>query len=104
MDVKIGKVGERIAKSEYHPTIRASFNMERLKSFDQQLQPVAAVNNTVLPNGTRFQNSIGMNAQYNLLDFGIRKRKMNMTKKETQAKAAVYFQALRDLRVKLVEL
>lgn len=104
VDVKIGKVSEKVVKADYYPTLKASLNMERLKSFQTQVQPVVAVNNTVLPYGTRFQNSVGVNAQYNLLDFGIRKRKLNMAQQETHAKAAVYFQTLRDLRLKLIDL
>ena len=99
VDVKIGKVSEKVVQADYYPTLKASLNMERLKSFQSQVQPVVAVNNTVLPYGTRFQNSIGVNAQYNLLDFGIRKRKLSMAQQETHAKAAVYFQTLRDLRL-----
>ncbi len=104
VDVSIGKTGEKIAKADYYPTLRGSVNFERLHSFAEEYQPVAAVNNTVLPSGSRYQSSVGVNGQYMLLDFGSRTRKVRMARQETQAKGAVYLQTLRDLRVKLVDL
>ena len=70
VDVRIGKVSEKVVKADYYPTLKASLNTERLKSFQAQPQPVVAVNNTVLPYGTRFQNSVGVNANITCLILG----------------------------------
>jgi outer membrane protein TolC len=104
LDIKINRTDVKAARAEYLPTIRATLNMEYLRDLEKEFRPVTAVGNNVIPAGTRFQNSVGVSMNQNLIDFGSRKRKVRMAQEATSAKAAAYFQALRDLQLKLTEL
>lgn len=104
LDIKIGRKDVKLARSEYYPSLKATLNTEYLKGLGNQFSSVTSVGNSVIPAGTRFQNSVGVNFNHNLIDFGSRKRKVRMAEKATAAKTATYFQTLRDLRIKLIEL
>lgn len=104
LDIRINRTDIKAARSEYYPTLKATLNTEYLKGLGNQYSPVISVGNSVLPSGTRFQNSIGVNLNHNLIDFGSRKRKVIMAQKATAAKTSTYFQTLRDLRIKLIDL
>ena len=104
IDVKINRTDIKSARSDYFPTIRTSVNIERLKSLQSNPTQVTTIGTTVLPTGTRFQNSISVSLNHTLIDFGVRKQKVAMAKHATEAKASEYSQILRDLKIKLVEL
>jgi outer membrane protein len=103
-DMGISKTGVTTARAEYYPTIRGSASIERLKGL--QNQPggnVTTIGNTVLPYGTRFQSSIGLSLNHTLTDFGVRKRKLQIAKKDVLVKAHGYEQQLRDLKFSVVD-
>lgn len=102
-DIEINKSDLKITRSEYLPTIQPRINIEYLKDLEQNARPVVAVGNTVIPSGTRYQNSLGVNISQTLLDFGIRRRKMDYTRQSVLAAQAGYEQAIRDLKLKLVD-
>ena len=104
LDMAIAKTDIKAARVDYFPTIRSTLNAERLQSLQSQASAVTTINNIVLPTGTRFQNSIGVNLNHTLIDFGVRKHKMTMAKQAYLAKSAESNQALRDLRLKLIDL
>lgn len=103
-DIQISKTDITAARSEWLPNIKASANMEYLRSLSGQLNPVTTIGNTVLPSGTRFQDSVGLNLNQKLWDSGITLRKIRIAKKDVSAKQAIYDQTLRDLKIKLIEL
>ena len=110
-ELKIAKVDIALARnqvkgvrSDYFPVIRSTFNTEHQQSLQSKLSQVTTVNNIVLPIGTRFQNSVGVNLQHTLLDFGVRKQKLSMAKHGVNAKASEYLQTKRDMQVKLIDL
>lgn len=102
--IEIGKSEISIARSEYFPTLQSRFNLEYLKDLENETRPVVAVGNSIIPTGTRYQNSIGLTLNHTLVDFGIRKRKVTRARKEVLAKVAAFDQTLRDLKLKLVDL
>ena len=104
VDVKINRTDIKSARSEYFPTIRTSLNIEGLKSLEANSSQVTTIGTTVLPSGTRFQNSISVSLNHTLIDFGVRKQKLRMAQHATEAKASEYNQILRDLKIKLIEL
>lgn len=104
IDVKINRTDIKAARADYFPTIRTSLNVERLKSLQSNPTQVTTIGTTVLPTGTRFQNSISISVNHTILDFGVRKQKVAMAKYATNAKASEYNQILRDLKIKLIEL
>jgi outer membrane protein TolC len=102
--VEISQTEVPIAKADYFPTLQPRVNIEYLKDLENSVRPVVSVGNTVIPSGTRFQNSIGLNFNHTLVDFGERKHKMNYAKKGILASVADYHQAKRDLKLRMVDL
>ncbi len=103
LDVRISQTEIKAARSEYFPKIQSYFNTEYLKDLEQTQMPVTAVGNNVIPSGTRYQNSLGVNMRQNLLDFGVAKRRVQIAKKDVLAKVAQQDQVLRDLKIKVVD-
>jgi outer membrane protein TolC len=104
VDVQISKTDVLTARSDYFPNIQARLNTEYLKDLDNTFRPVTSVGNTIIPSGTRFQNSMGLTLNQKITDFGARGQKVRMAKSEVRAKQAVYDQMLRDLKIKMIEL
>lgn len=104
VDIRISKSDVFAAKAEYLPYIKARMNIEKLNDLEDSFRPVVTVGDTVIPAGTRFQNSIGLTAYQPVWDFGVRHRKMDMAKKDVLSKTAGYDQTLRDLKMKVVDL
>src|SRR5690606_35199085 len=88
----------------YFPQISARLNTERLNDLQKDFGSVVSVGDTVIPAGTRFQNSIGVGLYQKLFDFGARKHKLQMAKADTEARWAEYNQILRDLKIDLIDL
>lgn len=103
VDIGISKADVLAARSAYYPVIRGRINIERLKSLQDTQTPVTTIGDMVLPAGTRFQNSMSLSMTHTVTDFGVRRRKLDMAKKDVLAKATVYDQALRDLKLKVIE-
>ena len=104
VEARINRADINIARADYFPTIRAGLNIERLKSLQNSPTQVTTIGTTVLPAGTRFQNSISLSVNHTLLDFGVRHHKIEMAKAATTAKISETNQILRDLKIKLIEL
>jgi outer membrane protein len=102
-DIGISQTGVTTARAEYYPTIQGRASIERQKGLQSQPGNVTTVGNTVLPSGTRFQSSIGLSLNHTLTDFGVRKRKLQIAKKDVLVKAHVYDQQLRDLKFSVVD-
>jgi outer membrane protein TolC len=103
-DIEIGKADINIAKADYFPTIKAQLDAEYLRDLEKQVSPVVVVGNTLIPSGTRYQNSVGLSLNHTLIDFGIRKRKVQSAKADVLSKAAIYDQSVRDMKLKLMDL
>jgi outer membrane protein len=103
VDIGISKTGVINARSEYFPVIQGRGSIERLKGLQNQPGNVTTIGTTVLPSGTRYQDTVGLSLTHTLLDFGVRKRKLAIAKKDVQVKASVYDQHLRDLKFALID-
>ena len=102
-DVGISRTGVTDARSEYFPKIQAQASFEYLKGLQNQPGNVTSVGNTVLPYGTRFQNSVALSLNHTLTDFGVRSRKLKIAKQDVQVKVHAYDQQLRELKFKVVD-
>jgi outer membrane protein TolC len=103
-DIDISKNDISIARADYFPTVQARLNVEYLRDLENQPRPVVAVGNTIIPAGTRYQNSVGVSTSYTLIDYGTRKRQVDYSRKDVLAKTAIYDQAVRDLKLKVIDL
>lgn len=104
VDVALAKNDVKAARVDYFPVIRGNLNTEYQHSLQSQPSQVTTVNNMVLPIGTRYQNSIGLNLNHTLLDFGTRRYKLSGAKQGVQAKALESERLKRELQLKLIDL
>jgi outer membrane protein TolC len=110
-DVKLAKLDKDLAANDisqnevaFYPTLRAQTNYEYQRALTNTNNPVVAVGNTVLPTGTRFQESVSVMGNYLLNDFGARKKLLQSSKNHELATAYVVDEQIRNLKVKVIDL
>lgn len=104
LNTEISKTGIKNARSDYFPTLGAFATSERYNDMSNQGSQVTAVGNDVLLNRSYYQNMAGAGISYNLFDFGIRRKKLDMSKLDKTQKEMVYKKDLRDLKLDAIDL
>ncbi len=104
VDVQIGEAAVGEAESLYYPTVNTRFDSEYAKDLTGGASQITSVGNTVLIDSTRYQNSLSLNATYNLYDFGVRPRKLRIAQIDAGAKKLLHSRALRDVKIKVLDL
>lgn len=104
IDVKIAGTEIKEARAEYLPVISMGYDAEYDKDLTNGTSAVTSFGNTVLINNTRYQNALSAGVQYNLFDFGVRRKKLDIAKKDKAQKQIVYSQNLRDLKLNLSDI
>lgn len=102
-EMGISKTGVTNARADYFPSLQARASFEHLKGLQNQPGNVTSVGSTVIPSGTRIQNSLSISMNHTLTDFGVRKRKLKIAKEEVLVKATAYNLQLRDLKFKVID-
>jgi outer membrane protein TolC len=109
-DLKLASFDHRLAKNDikqamvaYMPTMRLTANYEYQYGFVSSTAPVQAVNNVILPTGTRFQNAATLNTMYTLCDFGSRKNTLQAARLHADAVANQTNQQARDMKLRLAD-
>lgn len=103
MDVRLRQNEVRRSKVDYFPKVRAQANLEYLQDLSRDLQPVAVVGNTIIPNTTKWQTALSVGATYNIFDFGVRGQILDAARKNKQAATYAVLQQRRDLKLKLID-
>lgn len=103
IDTAISKAGVKEMRSGYYPQIHGQANTEYQVNLAGAAPQVAVVGNTLLPGGTRYQNAITLSMNYMLCDFGQRHSQLEAAKEDVAAKAVVFYQNLRDLKLKIID-
>jgi outer membrane protein TolC len=103
VNIGISKTGVISARSEYFPVIQARASLERLKGLQTLPGNVTTIGTMVLPTGTRYQETVGLSLTHTLYDFGVRKRKLAIAKKDVQVNTSTYEQQLRDFKFSLID-
>lgn len=101
VDVKIAQTEIKEARAEYFPVISMAYNNEFDKDLTQGTSTITPVGDSVVVNSTRYVNALSAGLQYNLFDFGVRKKKLDIAKKDKLQKQTVYTQNFRDLKLNL---
>ena len=78
LNAQISKVGIKSARSDYFPTIAAFATSERYNDMTDGNSQVTAVGNDVFLNRSYYQGVAGTGLSYNLFDFGIRRKRLDM--------------------------
>ncbi len=82
MDIKIQNTLVREAYSGYYPVITFSGNSEYNKDLTNSSAGVQSIGGSVISSNTLFQNSLTLNLNYTLYDFGSREKKIQIQKNE----------------------
>lgn len=101
VDIKISDTEIKEARAEYFPVISANYNTEYNKDLTGGTSSFTSVGDSVVVNNTRYQNAIYAGIQYNLFDFGIRRKKLDIAKKGKFQKQIEGQRNLRDLKLNL---
>jgi len=101
IDVKIAQTEIKQARSEYYPLISMNYNSQYDKDLTNGTSALTTVGDSVVTNSTRYLNALSAGLQYNLFDFGVRKKKLDIAKKGKLQKQIVYTQNFRDLKLNL---
>lgn len=104
LNAEISKTGIKSARSDYFPTISTFATSERYNDLTGGNSQVTAVGSDVLLNRSYFQDVAGAGLSYNLFDFGIRRKKLDISKLDKTQKEMLYRKDLRDLKIDAVDL
>ncbi len=102
-DIAISKTDVKISRAGYLPTIQGRINSEYLRDLQPDGRPVTAIGDSIIPAGTRFQTSAGLNLNQKLFDFGIQKRRMLYARIDVSSKEASADNVDQDLATRLVD-
>lgn len=104
LNTEISQKGIKEARSEYFPTITAYSTSEYSDDLTDGTSTMTSVGNEILIDGSKYQNALSVGASYNVFDFGVRKRKLNIAKTDKTQKEIMYKQELRDLKIDIAEI
>jgi len=104
IDISLSKTIVKEMTSLYYPALNVRFNTEYLKDLAGGISGITAIGNSVLSDNTKYQDSMSLNLSYTLLDFGVRKKRRFLTKKDVGQKKLIYHKNLNDLKLKILEL
>lgn len=104
IDIDISQKDIKAAKSSYMPTIQATTNAGYTADLANQQTGVTSVGNDVLLNNSIYQNTAGIGLAYNIYDFGVKKRKLNIAKFDKLQKETAYDQQYKELKITILDL
>ena len=101
IDVKIAQTEIKEARSEYFPLVSLNYNSQYDKDLTNGTSSLTPVGDSIVTNSTRYLNALSAGLQYNLFDFGVRNKNLDIAKKGKLQKQTVYTQNFRDLKLNL---
>ena len=104
-DMKIAETEIKEARAEYLPVVSLNYDAVYNRDLTKgtATSSLSSIGSTTVMNSTSYQNAISAGLQYNLFDFGIRKKKLDIAKKDKSQKQTIYIQDLRDLKIGLAD-
>jgi len=90
IDIDISKSGVKEARSLYYPTLKSQFYSEYAHDMTNGVQTFSSVGTSIVNSSTKYQDLFTLNLSYNLYDFGIKGKKLDIAKKDVSEKKIVY--------------
>lgn len=103
VDVRLKHNEVKRVATDYLPQIRAQANIEYLKDLANGQTPVAVVGTTPVPNTTRWQSLVYLNANYTVFDFGTRGKLLNAARFHREASNCYIRQYQRDIKLDIID-
>ena len=96
--------GIKEARAGYFPTLSGYATTERYNDLSDGTRQITAVGNEILLNRDYYHDVAAVGLNYNLFDFGIRKRSLEIAKADDKQKEALLLKDARDLKLDVVDL
>ncbi len=96
--------GIKEARAGYFPTLSGYATTERYNDLSDGTRQITAVGNEILLNRDYYQDVAAVGLNYNLFDFGIRKRSLEIAKADDKQKETLLLKDTRDLKLDAVDL
>ena len=96
--------GVKEARAGYFPTLSGYATTERYNDLSDGNRQLTAVGNEILLNCDYYQDVAAVGLNYNLFDFGIRKRTLQIAKADDSQNEALLLKDTRDLKLDIVDL
>lgn len=104
IDVKISQTKIKEARADYFPMISANLNSQYDRDLTGGTSSLTPVGDSIVVNSTRYVNAVYAGVQYNLFDFGVRKKKLDIAKTDKTQKQIIYSHNYRDLKLNLSDI
>ncbi len=96
--------GIKEARAGYFPTLSGYATTERYNDLSDGTRQITAVGNEILLNRDYYQDVAAVGLNYNLFDFGIRKRGLEIARADDKQKEALLLKDTRDLKLDVIDL
>ena len=104
INIAISHHGVKEARAAYLPTISAYATTERYNDLTKGHAQITAVGNEILLNRSYYQDMAAVGLSYNIFDFGVRRKKLDIAKADDKQKLIMLMKDTKDLKLDAVEI
>ncbi len=104
LEKEIAKRGVKEAKAGYYPTLSAFATTERYNDLTNGNSQITAVGNDILLNRSYYQDIAALGLSYNIFDFGIRRKQLDIAHADDKQKELLLQKSTRDLKLDAVDI
>jgi hypothetical protein len=104
VDIDISNAQLKAVRADWYPTLSMQFNTEHNSDLANGRGNYAYAGNTMITPYTQYRNMLYLTLSYNIFDFGIQGKKVDIAKKELEQKKISYEIQLKDLKLKVLDL
>lgn len=95
----ISQKGVKEAQAGYYPTLSAFATTERYNDLTNGNSQITAVGNEILLNRSYYQDMAAIGLSYNIFDFGVRRKQLDIAKADDKQKALLLQKDSRDIKI-----
>lgn len=104
IDTQIAQKGIKEAKAGYLPTLSAFATTERYNDLTKGSSQITAVGNEILLNRNYYQDMAAVGLSYNVFDFGVRRKQLDIAKADDKQKSMILMKDSKDLKLDAVDI
>lgn len=104
IDSQISEKGVKEARAGYYPTLNGFATTERYNDLTHGNAQITAVGNEILLNRSYYQDMAAIGLSYNVFDFGVRRKQLDIAKADNKQKAILLEKSGRDLKLEVVDI
>lgn len=101
---EISNRGIKEARAGYYPTLSAFATTERYNDLTNGTSQITAVGNEILLNRSYYQDMAALGLSYNVFDFGVRRKQLDIAKADEKQKELLLLKSTRDLKLDGVDI